>query len=93
MSFPIQFTKSHGDYDIFSPLINFTGNAAVLAVGGVGVGVITYLGLKALGFTSVAAGITAAIPVAAGAVAAAGAVISLGVTCALVAALLKGFKR
>lgn len=63
MVFPINFAKSSGDYDFVSPVINFTGNAAVIAAGGIGLSVITYMGLKALGFSKIATVTSTAIPV------------------------------
>lgn len=77
MRFPIEFTKSSGDYDFISPIVNFTGNAAVISAGLFGVGLVSYLALKALGFTSVAVGTATAIPVAGAIIAAGAAVVGL----------------
>ncbi|WP_068469499.1 hypothetical protein [Candidatus Protochlamydia phocaeensis] len=67
MVFPIQFARSQGDYDFISPIINITGNATVLAVGGISLGVITTLALKALGFSKLTTSLAAAIPITIGA--------------------------
>lgn len=66
MSFPFEFAKRTGDYDFVSPIINFTGNAAVVAVGGISVGAVSYLALKALGFSKIITAIGTAIPVTIG---------------------------
>lgn len=68
MFFPFEFAKRNGDHDFFSPIINFTGNATVVTVGGVSLAAISYLGLKALGFSEIAITVATAIPVTIGAV-------------------------
>ena len=66
MQFPFEFTKRSGDYDFISPVINFTGNAAVVAVGGISLGAITYFALQALGFSNLSLHVVTAIPVSIG---------------------------
>lgn len=66
MSFPFEFVKTRGDYDFISPVANLTINAAVVAVGGISLGAISYLALQALGFSKVTATIATAIPVTMG---------------------------
>lgn len=66
MSFPFEFAKKSGPYDFMSPAINFTGNATVVAVGGICLGTISNLALKALGFSNVVTSATTAIPVVIG---------------------------
>ncbi len=66
MCFPFEFSKRSGDYDFISPIVNFTGNAAVLAVAGISLGIISNLAFKALGFNTVATSIATAIPVTLG---------------------------
>lgn len=63
MSFPFEFARSRGDYDIFSPVINFTGNATAVGVGGISLGAISYLALKTLGFSQMTTTVATAIPV------------------------------
>jgi hypothetical protein len=58
--FPIEFTRKTGNYDFFAPIINFTGNAAVIA----GLGGISYVALEALGFSNIATTAGTVIPVA-----------------------------
>lgn len=82
MGFPIQFAKSTGDYDFFSPIINVTGNAAVLAVGGLSLGALSYVALKALGFSKMATSIATAVPVSIGAI---GVVVAIGGSCTFIA--------
>ena len=65
MVFPIQFVKQTNN-DFFAPCVNIAGNSAVVAIGGVCLGAITYLALKALGFGAVSTGIISAIPVTIG---------------------------
>lgn len=55
MSFPIQFVKSSGDNDYVSPVINFTGNVAI-------VGGISYLAWRTLGFAYEGSSEVKAIP-------------------------------
>lgn len=62
MPFPFEFVRKTGDYDFFSPVINLAANAAVIAVGGVSIGAVSYIALKALGFSSAAVKVTTAIP-------------------------------
>ncbi|MCE2982755.1 MAG: hypothetical protein LW832_04220 [Parachlamydia sp.] len=75
MSFPFEFAKRSGDYDFISPIVNFTGNACVVAVGGISLGVISNLALKALGFSEITSTVATAIPVTLGAVGIIGAVV------------------
>lgn len=75
MVFPIEFAKRSGDYDFFSPLINFTGNAGVIAVGGMSIGTISYFALKRLGFNKIAITAGTAIPTTIGAFGVAGVVL------------------
>lgn len=72
MGFPIEFSKRTGDYDFLSGPINFAGNAAVVAVGGISLAYIANVALKALGFSKTATIIATAIPATFGAFAAAG---------------------
>ena len=74
MSFPIEFVKSSGDFDCLSPVVNFTGNAALVAVGGISLGAIAYLALKALGFGEVVTTIATAIPITIGVIGVIGAI-------------------
>ena len=62
MCFPIEFARQSGDFNFISPIINFTGNAAVVAVCGVGISAISILALKLLGFGTAATVATAAVP-------------------------------
>lgn len=62
MFFPIHFSKPKHVYDYSSPVKNFVGNSAVLTVGGVSVGAILLLGLKALGISTATALIATAVP-------------------------------
>jgi hypothetical protein len=91
MQFPFEFTKSGGSYDFISPIINFTGNAAVVAVGGISLGAITYFALPALGFSSLSLHDVTVISVSIGAFGAlgvlAGAVCLAGVYFMIVMAL------
>jgi hypothetical protein len=82
MSFPFQFVKQSGNYDIFSPVINFAGNASVAAVGGISLGAISYLALKALGFSKITTAIVTAIPVTAAVI---GAVAATAASCLFLA--------
>jgi len=84
MSFPIEFVKKTGDYDFFSPIINFTGNAAVVAVGGSGLGGISYLALKTLGFSNIATTTATAIPVVIGAAGLVGTIVGGGIFLTMV---------
>ena len=74
MSFPLEFVRSTGDYDFITPTINLTINAAIIAIGGISLGVISHLAFKALGFSALSTGIATAIPVTIGAIGIAGAV-------------------
>lgn len=89
MSFPFEFAKKSGDYDFFSPIINFTGNAAVVAVGGISLGAISYLALKALGFSKIATTISTAIPVAIGAFGVVGAIVGGSIFIAMLIGVTK----
>lgn len=84
MQFPFEFAKRSGDYDFISPIVNFTGNAAVVAIGGISLGAITYFALQALGFSNLSLHAVTAIPVSIGAFGAlgvlAGAVCLAGIT-------------
>lgn len=80
MSFPFTFAERSGDYDFNSPIINFTGNAAVVAVGGIVLGVLASVALKALGFSQAATSIATAVPVAFGALAGVGAILGIAAT-------------
>lgn len=75
MSFPYEFSKKSGDYDFVSPILNFAGNSALVAVGGISLGAISYLGLKALGFNKIATTISTAIPTTIGAIGAVGTIL------------------
>ncbi len=84
MTFPIQFVKPSGSYDFVSPVINFTGNVAAVGFGSAGIGTITYLSLKALGFDEIATSPVVAIPVFLGELGIAGTVIGGGLITAMV---------
>ncbi len=60
MSFPIEFAEKGG---WIAPIINITGNLAVLAIGGISLGTISFLAFKALGYAKIAATIASAVPV------------------------------
>lgn len=89
MSFPFKFVQSHGNHDFISRGINACCNAAVVAVGGISVGAIAFIALKALGFSGIAATMATAIPVAIGLIGVAGLVVG-GCICI---ALLRGFRK
>ncbi len=93
MSFPFEFAKSRGDYDFFSPVINFTANATVLAVGGISLGAISYLSLKALGFNKITTTIATAVPVALGSIGVAGSIVGGCIATAMVIGIVKAFGR
>lgn len=42
MSFPFEFVERGGRYDFIGPLINLSCNAALVAAGGISLGVISY---------------------------------------------------
>lgn len=75
MVFPINFSRTNSDYnnDIYyitgikSSVINLIGNGTVVAIGGLGLGLVNNVGLKALGFSKVTTTIATAIPVTIGA--------------------------
>lgn len=71
--------KTGGDYNFFSPIIIFTGNAAVLGFGGFSLTLITNLALRMLGFSETTAGTVTAIPATMSAISAAGAVFGSGI--------------
>lgn len=52
--FPIQFMQPNGNRDFISPIVNFSGNAMVVAGVVLGAGAITCLAMKALGYSSYA---------------------------------------
>ena len=80
-SLPIQFIKGsesrYGNGGTIS-LLNAAANAAVVAVGGIALGGISYVALKALGFNGVAAGVMTAIPITIGAIGVVGSVVFIG---------------
>lgn len=87
MSFPFEFSRKSGDYDLYSPVINLIGNTAVVAVGGVSLVAISYLALKTLGFGKITLTSISAIPVAIG-IGSAATALTLGfISVALVADL------
>ena len=90
MHFPFEFVKSGGAYDFFSPIVNSIGNAVVLAVGGISLGAISYLALKALGFSEIATTIATAIPITIGAVGIVGVIVGISVFIAMLIGLAKG---
>ncbi len=47
--FPVTFVNHSGDYDFISPVVNFTGNALIVAVAGMSLAAISYLALSASG--------------------------------------------
>lgn len=87
MVFPIHFSKPKNLYDVSSPIKNFVGNSAVLTVGGISVGAILFLGLKALGVGTMTALIASAVPVSAVVV---GGLAFLGVGCVAGYLVIKG---
>lgn len=93
MKFPIEFAKSTGRFDIISPFINFTGNAAVVAVGGISLGAISMIALKALGFSATATAIATAIPVSIGAFGVAGLIVGGAILISILVAASKALGR
>ena len=69
LGFPVEFMKSKPPHDFISPCVNFIGNAALVGAGSIGLGAITFVALKALGYGNIAAVIASATPVAIGALA------------------------
>ena len=61
--FPVQFVRKRGDYDLVSAIKNLTGNAALVTGAFLALSVITYLALKALGFTTISTVMISAIPI------------------------------
>lgn len=86
-SFPIEFIKPEG-HSFLADAFNFGANSAVVAVGGFCLATITYMALKALGFSKMATTIATAIPVTIGAIGVVGTVatvtfFSLGIVALL----------
>lgn len=71
-----EFVKRSGDYDLVSGGINIIANLAVVAIGGISLGAISYLALKALGFSGIATTTATAIPVTIGAFGVAGVIVT-----------------
>lgn len=76
-----EFIKCRNYCDVIAPVVNFTGNAAILAVGGTALGIITYAAFKALGFNQAATLLATAIPASIAAFGAAGTI--AGAVCFL----------
>jgi hypothetical protein len=87
----IQFAKSEGKCDFFSPLINMVGNGLVIGGLGIGSALIVAIALKALGYSGFAIAIGTALPIIAGTVglatAATGALVIAGLVYALFSAM------
>ena len=93
MTFPINFAQKNGNHSNVSSIINFTGNAAIAAVGGLSLGAVSYLALKALGFSTLAVA-TAAFPVSIGVFAATSTLLGAGALCfAMVAGVVQALKH
>lgn len=92
MQFPIEFMKNRGDFDFISPLMNFTGNAAVVAVGGISLAVIANCALKILGFPGAAVKIGTAIPIAIGVIGALGVIAGVGLFAWIVYTFMEALK-
>lgn len=93
MSFPYEFSKKSGDYDFFSPIINSTGNAMIVAAGGISLAAISYLVLNALGFSTLGTTLATAVPVTIGAFGIIGAVVGASISIAMCIAIVKAFRR
>lgn len=91
MCFPIQFAKSRGQSDFFSPVINFIGNALVVAVAGISLGFISNIALKRLGFNHASSTFTA-ISTTIGKIGIAAAIGGFCVFVALCIAIVRAFK-
>lgn len=61
----IQFVKRTGDYDFHSESINFTLNATLYTLAGVGLGTIAAVACKSLGLAGISNALVAVIPIAA----------------------------
>ena len=92
MSFPIEFAKPRGDYDFLSPLINFTGNAAVVAGVATLAAVVAHFALKALGINGVIASVLQAVPVSIATIGGAGIVLGLGAGVAILVYVAKNLR-
>lgn len=88
----IEFSKSSGQYDYISPIINFTGNAALVAVGGICVGSILNVALKALGYTGIAVKAPTVVFVTIGMIGAVGTVVGLAMVVYVCIMFSSGFR-
>lgn len=93
MGFPIEFAKKAGPYDFGTDAINFIGNAVVVAVGGISLGLITAYALKALGFGNTVTAISTAIPVTIGIFGAAVAIAGCICVGAIIVCVIQALRR